>query len=121
MRYRIIVRRTLFDFSFSGTDRLHLKSVAFLPDSVMEKKNDLLVLRGESEIQFFLNSATPVSRLTRQQYCFIAAVTRFLGYLPDQQRMPVWLWADSLEIGYSGSSLPEEIPYGCQPQATVCH
>jgi len=106
MKHRMIVRRTLFDFRYSGPGSLQLESVTFLTEAMMERRNDLLLVRSGEEIQFFVSSAIPVSRLSREQYCFVAAAARFLGCLPDQRNLPVWLWADSLQMRHSNPLLP---------------
>ncbi len=98
MQYRMIIRRTLFDFIRTTQGRLQLRSVKFLRQGFMEEKNNLLVVRDEDQVQFFVSGAIPVARLSREQVAFVAAAARFFGHLPDQDNLPVWLWADSLEV-----------------------
>lgn len=117
MEYRMIIRQTLFDFDQSGAGRLELKSVKFLADSLMKKKNNLLLVREDDAIQFFIGSSTPVARLTGEQFNFVIAATKFFGYLPGQKQLPVWLWADSLEMsgGQSMSTGMESKEGRCEP------
>ena len=102
MEYKMIVRQTLFAFTQTRKGSLKLKSVKFLRDSIMKKKNDLLLVTENDEVQFFIGGSTPVADLSREQFCFVAAATKFFGHLPDQKQLPVWLWADSLDMS-SGS------------------
>ncbi len=98
MEYKMIVRQTMFAFKQTGKGGLKLKSVKFLRDSIMKKKNDLLLVTENDEVQFFIGGSTPVADLSREQFCFVAAATKFFGHLPDQKQLPVWLWADSLDM-----------------------
>ena len=102
MQYKMIVSRAMFDFDLSEKGKLNLQSVRFLTDSMMREKNDVLLVTENDNVQFFLNGATPVARLTREQFQFVAAASRFFGYLPDTDKMPVWLWSDSLQMPISG-------------------
>ncbi len=96
MRYRMIVSRALFDFAVTGHGRLRLRSVRFLDDSRIREKNNVLLVSEHGRVEFFLKGSTPVSHLSGEQFRFVAAAARFFGHLPDQERMPVWLWTDSL-------------------------
>ncbi|HFQ91000.1 MAG TPA: hypothetical protein ENK27_13080 [Desulfobulbus sp.] len=107
MQYRMIVSRAMFDFTLSGRGRLKLRSVRFLDDSVVREKNDVLLLSENGGVQFFLKGSTPMSRLSGEQFRFVAAAARFFGHLPDQERMPVWLWADSLQMEPGRAAQPE--------------
>jgi hypothetical protein len=98
MQYKMVVRRTLFDFDLTDQGRLKLQSVHFLNDKAMRHHHDLLLVTEESGVQFFLDGDTPVSRLSPEQFRFISAASRYFGHLPDQKEMPVWLWAGSLKI-----------------------
>ncbi len=98
MQYRMIVSRAMFDFTVSGGGRLKLRSVRFLDDSVVREKNDVLLVSEQGQVQFFLKGSTPVARLSGEQFRFVAEAARFFGHLPDQKRMPVWLWADALQM-----------------------
>ncbi len=98
MQYRMIVSRAMFDFTVSGRGRLKLRSVRFLDDAVVREKDNLLLVSERGRVQFFLRGSTPVARLSSEQFRFVAAAARFFGHLPDQERMPVWLWTDSLQV-----------------------
>jgi len=98
MEYKMIVRQTLFSFNQSDQGELKLKSVKFLQESLMKKKNSLLLVTEDDEVQFFIGGSTPVAKLTREQFKFVTAATKFFGHLPDQKQLPVWLWADSLDM-----------------------
>lgn len=98
MEYKMIVRQTMFAFKQTEKGKLKLHSVKFLRDSLMKKKNDLLLVTEDSAVQFFVGGKTPLAQLTREQFWFVTAATKFFGNLPDQKQLPVWLWADSLEM-----------------------
>lgn len=102
MQYKMIVSRAMFNFDLSEKGQLNLHSVRFLTDNMMRKKNNVLLVTENDNVQFFLNGATPVASLTREQFRFVAAASRFFGYLPDTDKMPVWLWSDSLQMPTSG-------------------
>lgn len=110
MRYRIIVSRVLFDFAVCGHGRLRLRSVRFLDDSEIREKDAVLLVRVEGEEHSFLNSATPMACLSREQFRFVAAAARFFGYLPDQEMRRIWVWTDTLQetpgrMAASGSAM----------------
>lgn len=98
MEYKIIVRQTMFDFKEIEKGRVQLQSVKFMREGNMKKKNNLLLITEKNKVQFFINGSTPIAKLSREQFRFVTAVARFFGYLPDQKQLPVWLWADSLEL-----------------------
>jgi len=102
MEYKMIVRRTMFAFTQTKKGGLKLASVKFLSDSIMKKKNNLLLVNENDEVQFFIGGSTPVAELSREQFCFVAAATKFFGYLPDQKQLPVWLWAATLDMSNEG-------------------
>ena len=98
MEYKMVVRRTLFDFDLSKQGKIKLRSVHFLNDSSMKEHNDLLLVTENDAVQFFLDRSTPVSRLSGKQFAFISAASRYFGHMPNQKQMPVWLWAGSLDL-----------------------
>ncbi len=98
MQYRMIVSRAMFDFDISEQGKLHLQSVRFLSDSMVREKNDVLLVSEQGQVQFFLKGSTPMASLTGEQFRFVAAASRFFGHLPGHDKMPVWLWSDSLEM-----------------------
>ena len=98
MQYKMVVRRTLFDFDLTKQGKLKLRSVHFLSDSKMKKQNNLLLVTENNAVQFFLDRSTPVSRLSGKQFAFINAAARYFGHMPDREQMPVWLWAGSLDV-----------------------
>jgi len=98
MEYKMIIRRTLFDFDLSKQGKVKLRSVHFLNDSRMKEHNDLLLVTENDAIQFFLDRSTPVSSLSGKQFAFITAASRYFGQMPNQKQMPVWLWAGSLDL-----------------------
>jgi hypothetical protein len=98
MQYKMVVRRTLFEFDLTIQGKVKLRSVHFLSNSNMKEHNDLLLVTENDAVQFFLDRSTPVSRLTGKQFAFISAASRYFGHMPDQKRMPVWLWAGSLDV-----------------------
>ncbi len=98
MEYKMIVRRTMFDFKLTEKGNLKLKSVGFLGNRAMRQQNDLLLVTDKGAVQFFFDRSTPVSHLTSEQFNFISAASRYFGYMPDQEQMPVWLWAGSLDL-----------------------
>ena len=98
MEYRMIVRQTMFDFKETKKGKLKLHTVKFLRDSIMKRKNNLLMVTEQNRVQFFVGGATPLAELSREQIRFVTAATKFFGHLPDQKQLPVWLWADSLEM-----------------------
>jgi len=109
MEYKMIVRQTLFAFNQSQQGKLKLKSVKFLQENIMKKKNSLLLVTENNEVQFFIGGSTPVAKLTREQFKFVTAATKFFGHLPNHKQLPVWLWADSLEMsGGNFSSAPKK-------------
>jgi len=105
MEYKMIVRQTLFAFNQSEQGELKLTSVKFLRESIMKRKNSLLLVTEDDEVQFFIGGSTPLAKLTREQFKFVTAATRFFGHLPNQKQLPVWLWADSLEMSDQKFSL----------------
>ncbi len=119
MQYKMVVRRTMFDFDFTGEGEITLRSVHFLNDAVMKRQNDLLLVTENDVVQFFLDRATPLSHLSREQFKFINAAARYFGHMPDQEQLPVWLWGGSLDV-------PEKHPQQMagqqtrQPEAVYC-
>ena len=120
MEYRMIVRQTMFDFKKNEKGALTLNSVKFLRDSFMKRKNNLLLVMEQNKVQFFVGGATPVSELSKEQFRFVTAATKFFGHLPDKKQLPVWLWADSLEMqpGRCGESHVAETTI--QPEPAIC-
>jgi len=112
MEYKMIVRQTMFDFSVRKNGGLKLRSVKFLRESIMKKKENRLVVRDNGRVDFFVSGETPLFHLTKEQFCFVTAASRFFGYLPDQKNLPIYLWTDSLEIPHefytSGSKFGKE-------------
>jgi len=98
MQYKMVVRRTLFDFDLTQQGKVTLRSVHFLSDATMKEHNDLLLVMENNAVQFFLDRSTPLSRLSGKQFIFINAAARYFGHMPDQEQMPVWLWAGSLDV-----------------------
>ncbi len=98
MQYKMVVRRTLFDFDLTAKGRVKLRSVRFLNDAAMKQQNDLLLVTENEKIQFFLDRATPMAHLSREQFKFVSAAAKYFGYISDQEQLPVWLWAGSLDL-----------------------
>jgi hypothetical protein len=105
MQYKMVVRRTLFDFDMTKQGKLKLQSVHFLNDTAMRRQNDLLLVTEGESVQFFLDGATPVSHLSPEQFRFISAASRYFGHVPAQGELPFWLWAGSLELPRGGEGL----------------
>jgi hypothetical protein len=99
MKYRMIVRRTLFDFSIRKNGALKLRGVRFLRDSVMEEKQDCLFVETNGRREMFVSGRTLLSRLSREQFIFIIKAARFFGYLPEQKNLPIYLWAEARQTG----------------------
>ncbi len=97
MRYRIIVSRAMFDFSFTAK-KLRLNSVRFLGDSQMVSNEGMLLVRDQGGVDAYLPSSTPVAEFSREQLCFAAAVTRFLGFVNPRQ-LQLWFWSSRLSVG----------------------
>jgi hypothetical protein len=110
MQYKMVVRRTMFDFDLTAQGSVKLCSVRFLHDTVMKKQNDLLLVTEDNAVQFFLDRATPVAHLSREQFRFVSAASKYFGHITDEEQLPVWLWAGSLE-------LPEN---RLQPYRNIC-
>lgn len=98
MQYKMVVRRTLFDFDLTAQGRVKLRSVRFLNDAAMKQRNDLLLVTENKKVQFFLDRATPMAHLSREQFKFVSAAAQYFGYISDQEQLPVWLWAGSLDL-----------------------
>ena len=98
MQYKMVVRRTMFDFDLKEKGNIKLRSVHFLNHANMKQQNDLLLVTENDTVQFFLDRATPVANLSREQFEFVSAASRYFGHMPDQEQLPVWLWAGSLEL-----------------------
>ena len=98
MQYKMVVRRTMFDFDLTEKGSVKLRSVRFLNDAIMKQQNDLLLVTENDTVQFFLDQATPVAHLSGKQFKFISAAARYFGHMPDQEQLPVWLWAGSLDL-----------------------
>ena len=98
MEYKMVVRKTMFNFDLTKKGNVKLRSVRFLGNAIMRKKNDLLLVTENNSVQFFLDQATPISRLSSRQFKFITAASKYFGVMPDHEQMPVWLWAGSLDL-----------------------
>lgn len=98
MQYKMIVRRTLFDFDLTAQGRVNLRSVRFLNDAAMKQQHDLLLVTEDDKVQFFLDRATPMAHLSQEQFKFVSAAAKYFGYISDQEQLPVWLWAGSLDL-----------------------
>jgi hypothetical protein len=99
MKYRMIVRRTLFDFTMRKNGALKLRGVRFLRDSVMEEKRDCLFVETNGRREMFVSGRTLLRRLSREQFVFVIKAARFFGYLPEQKNLPIYLWADTHMTG----------------------
>jgi len=119
MEYKMIVRRTLFDFYLTKRGRVKLRSVRFLNDTAMKQQNDLLLLTENDAVQFFLDQATPVSHLSREQFRFVSAAAKYFGHFTDQEQLPVWLWAGSLDLP-ANSLVPANKRISCETVAAYC-
>lgn len=104
MKYKMIVRQTMFTFTILETGKLKLCGVNFLPESVLEKKNNQLLVKENGTVSIFVSGKTPLSHLNRKQFKFVALAARFFGHLNDRKNLPVWLWTGTLE-------LPGNFPY----------
>ncbi|MCK5516914.1 MAG: hypothetical protein KAI39_08575 [Desulfobulbaceae bacterium] len=112
MEYKMVVRKTMFNFDLTGKGNVKLRSVRFLGNAIMKKKNDLLLVTENNSVQFFLDQATPISRLSSQQFKFITAASKYFGYMPDHEQMPVWLWAGSLNLPEDCEQVSNSRPAG---------
>jgi hypothetical protein len=109
----------MFDFDLTAEGSVNLRSVHFLHDAVMKRQNDLLLVTENDAVEFFLDRATPLSRLSREQFRFISAAARYFGHMPDQEQLPVWLWGGSLDLPENhAQAIPGEQTR--QPEAVYC-
>jgi hypothetical protein len=99
MQYKMIVRRTLFDFRLKKNGELKLRGVRFLRDSVMDEQQDRLIVETDGRREMFVSGRTLLARLSREQFLFVSRAARFFGYLPDQKNLPIYLWADTHVTG----------------------
>ncbi len=120
MEYRMIVRQTMFDFKKTKKGKLKLHTVRFLRDSIMKHKNNLLVVTEQNRAQFFVGGATLLAELSKEQFSFVTAATKFFGHLPDQKQLPVWLWADSLEMPAERCNAHQMEEKTFQPEPVYC-
>ena len=119
MQYKMVVRRTMFDFDLMEKGSVRLRSVHFLNDAIMKQHNDLLLVTENDTVQFFLDGATPVAHLSREQFKFVSAASRYFGHMPDQEQLPVWLWAGSLNLPEDHSQ-PIHDAHNPQPEPVYC-
>lgn len=98
MQWKIIVSRALFTFAFEAQNVLRLESVRFLDDTVLEQKNDVLLVRNIESIDFFLNGSVPLAALSGEQFRFLAAAARFFGHISGKDKIPLWLWSGALQV-----------------------
>jgi hypothetical protein len=99
----------MFDFDLTAKGNVRLRSVHFLNDAAMKQHNDLLLVTENDTVQFFLDRATPISHLSREQFKFVSAASRYFGYISDQEQLPVWLWAGRLDLSESCcQAVPQE-------------
>ena len=113
MQYKMVVRQTMFDFDLMEKGNVRLRSVHFLNHATMKQQNDLLLVTENDKVQFFLDRATPVARLSREQFKFVSAASKYFGHMTDQKQLPVWLWAGSLDLPEDHS---QQIQSEHQPQ-----
>ena len=92
MKYKMIVRQTMFSFSFRKNGTLKLRSVRFLRESIMKKKGNRLFVGSDGRLECFVSGDTPVARLTGEQFRFVTKAAGFFGYLPGRKNLPIWLW-----------------------------
>jgi hypothetical protein len=119
MQYKMVVRRTMFDFDLMEKGSVRLRSVHFLNHATMKQQNDLLLVTENDTIQFFLDGATPVAHLSPEQFKFVSAASRYFGHMPDQEQLPVWLWAGSLDLPEDHSQ-PIHNEHHPQPEPAYC-
>lgn len=119
MQYKMVVRRTMFDFDLIEKGNVRLRSVHFLNHAAMKQHNDLLLVTENDTVQFFLDGATPVAHLSREQFKFVSAASRYFGHIPDQEQLPVWLWAGSLDLPEDHSQ-PIQGVHNPQPELVYC-
>ena len=113
MQYKMVVRRTMFDFDLTEQGSVRLRSVHFLHHASMKQQNDLLLVTENDTVQFFLDRATPLAHLSREQFKFLSGASRYFGHMPDQEQLPVWLWAGSLDLPEDHS---QQVRSTLQPQ-----
>lgn len=113
MQCKMIVSRALFDFDFTNQKDLQLRSVHFLDDEMTDEKNQVLTVKENDKIDFFVNGRVLVSRFSREQVLFAAAASKYFGHLPVKDKIPVWLWSGSLEMETGLNALNVEEPVCC--------
>jgi len=96
VQYKMVGRRTMFDFELTNEGTVKLRSVRFLHDPAMKWQNDLLLVTENDTVPFFVDRVAPVAHLSRQQFRFVSAAAKYFGHLTDQKQLPVGLWAGSL-------------------------
>ncbi len=119
MQYKMVVRRTLFDFDLTVQGRVKLRSVRFLNDAAMKQQNDLLLVTENEKVQFFLDRSTPMAHLSQEQFTFVTAAAKYFGYISDQEQLPVWLWAGSLDLPENHIQ-PESLVFAGAAEAAHC-
>ncbi len=99
----MIISRALFTFQGIENGKAKLQSVRFLSETMLEEREDILMVKGEKGVDFFLSGKVPLCRLSSQQFKNLSAASRFFGHFPGNPgKIPMWLCTTSLQASEGG-------------------
>lgn len=107
MRFKMIISRAMFVFSGIKKGKAQLESVHFITDDMMDGRNNLLVVKREGMVDFFIPGTEPLGRMSTEQIMCLAAAARFFGHLPGSgSSLSMWLGAGTMAMEPQSESLP---------------
>lgn len=99
MRFKMIISRALFVFSGIKNGKAQMESVHFLSDDKLEQHNNLLVVKNDQSVDFFLSGTEPLAKMSIEQVGCLVAAARYFGYLPGcREKIPMWFCTDSIAM-----------------------
>lgn len=99
MQFKMIISRAMFVFNGIVDGKAQLEKVRFLSDSMLQVHNEVLVVKENNAVDFFVDGSQLLSKINAEQFAYLAAIIRFLGHWPGGQgKIPTWFGADSLEM-----------------------
>ncbi|WP_028581108.1 hypothetical protein [Desulfogranum japonicum] len=98
MEFKMIISRALFTFKGIEKGRAKLQSVRFLSDEMMEEQNSVLMIKGSTRVDFFINGNALLTKMSHEQFKYLAAASRFFGHLPGSSgKIAMWVCTASLQ------------------------
>ncbi|PID71857.1 MAG: hypothetical protein CSB34_04965 [Desulfobulbus propionicus] len=107
MRFKMIISRAMFVFSGIKKGKAQLESVHFISDEMMDARGNLMVVKRDGQVDFFIPGTEPLGRISSDQIMCLSAAARFFGPLPGSNSpLSMWLGAGTMVMEPQAESLP---------------